>query len=458
MKPTIKVLSWAFLFAATTVVPGSAHAQSIKCDTPQEKAQCQIEYNRLEAERKEAEAAAAAQQLKSSSYERDIALLRAKIKAAQLDIQAKTLLIQTLGNDIQVKQAHIEDLEEHIAKNRQTLSQLLRKTNEFEAASLAEVLLSQSSISSFFNDVDTFQAVQESLKTLFEELRSDQAETEAEKDTLDKRRNTEVDARYEIQEQQKKVETNQKELQALLNISEQNKKAYASLAAQKAAQASKVLAALFPLAGSKAIPFGEALNYARIVYQKTGVQPAFLLALLKQETNIGGNVGTCYLTNTSAGSGVNTKTNAAVPNVMKASRDVQPFLAITKSLGYDYKTTVVSCPQSIGYGGAMGPAQFIPSTWMLLKDRIAAAVGVSVANPWKPLDAFMASAMYLSDLGGTSANGVSTNAQKNAACRYYSGQACGRVTGATGYANNILSMAYSGTNSIQSQIDLTQGY
>lgn len=97
------------VFATTLVaVPGGpTYAQSLKCDTPAEKAACQAEYNRLEGERKEAEAAAAAQQAKSSSYERDIALLRAKIKAAQLDIQAKTLLIQTLGNDIVGKQRHM---------------------------------------------------------------------------------------------------------------------------------------------------------------------------------------------------------------------------------------------------------------------------------------------------------------------------------------------------------------
>lgn len=467
-RKTRKPLISAFfvLVAATTAItatiivipPGIVHAQSVKCDTPAEKAACQAEYNRLEAERKEAEAAAAAEQAKSSSYERDIALLRAKIKAAQLDIQAKTLLIQTLGNDIVGKQRHINDLEGRIAKGKQTLADLLRRTNEIDDASLPEIILSQATVTGFLEDVDSFQAVQEGLRLRFEQIRSDQNETAAEKSALTNRQNAEVDARYSIQQQQKKVEANQKELQVLLNISEQNKKTYSSLAAQKAQQAAQILAALFPLAGSKAIPFGEALKYAKVVQESTGIQPAFLLALLKQETNIGGNVGTCYLTDTATGAGINTRTNAAVPNVMKGTRDVQPFLTITKSLGYDYKTTVVSCPQSIGYGGAMGPAQFIPSTWMIFKDRIAKAVGVAVANPWKPLDAFMASAMYLSDLGGASTKAVSTTAQKNAACRYYSGRTCGAVTGSTSYANNILYMAYSGNNSIQSQIELTQGY
>ena len=48
----------------------------------------------------------------------------------------------------------------------------------------------------------------------------------------------------------------------------------------------------------------------------------------------------------------------------------------------------------------MGPAQFIASTWVLFQDRITAALGLSTTpNPWNPQDAFMASSLYLSDLG-----------------------------------------------------------
>ena len=105
------------------------------------------------------------------------------------------------------------------------------------------------------------------------------------------------------------------------------------------------------------------------------------------------------MTNPSDGSGINTKNNTYVANVMKLSRDVQPFMSIVSSLGYDYKTTAVSCPQSIGYGGGMGPAQFIASTWTLLMDRVVAALNLSgPANPWKPMDSFMAAGLYMSDL------------------------------------------------------------
>ena len=81
----------------------------------------------------------------------------------------------------------------------------------------------------------------------------------------------------------------------------------------------------------------------------------------------------------------------------------------------------MSCPQSVGWGGAMGPAQFIASTWMIFKDRMATALKVKTPNPWEPEHAFMASSMYLSDLGASTQQ---YSAERNAACRYYSGRAC----------------------------------
>jgi hypothetical protein len=449
-----------YFFVATLVITGFplfSHAQTDAtptCNTPEQKAACQAMLQQVLAEEAQAQQQLSDAQSKSASLSQAIAVLTAKIKAAQLDIKAKNLLIQTLGNDIQDKANHIADLEDHISKGKQTMADLLRKTREMDQYSLPEVLLSQSTVTGFFNDVDAFDSLQQSLQTVGDQLRNDQASTSAEKDALTVRQNKEMDARYAIQQQEKNIESDQAQQQQLLSISKGNEKAYSTVVAQKAAKAAQIRSALFSLAGANAIQFGDAYNYAVQVYKQTGVPPAFLLAILKQETNIGGNVGTCYLTNQSDGSGINTKTNAYVANVMKPSRDVQPFLNITSTLGLDYKSSVVSCPQSVGYGGGMGPAQFIASTWMLLKDRVAAALGISdMPNPWRPADAFMAAGLYLADLG---ANSSSYTAQKNAACKYYSGRACGYVTGATAYGNSVLNLAYFNSNSMQSQIDALQ--
>jgi len=143
------------------------------------------------------------------------------------------------------------------------------------------------------------------------------------------------------------------------------------------------------------------------------------LAILTQESNLGANVGQCYLKNPDTGAGVGKNTGTPFWNVMKPTRDVEPFLEITNKLGFNAFQTAVSCPIAgvVGWGGAMGPAQFIPSTWMGYKDKVAALTGKSPANPWDIRDAFVAASVLLK------ANGANATYQGewNAAMRYFSG-------------------------------------
>ncbi|MEK7610119.1 MAG: lytic murein transglycosylase [Patescibacteria group bacterium] len=421
--------------------------------TPQQKAQLEAELAQVEADQKQAEKDLADAQGQSASITKDISVLTAKIKVAQLNIKAKNLLIESLGKDIQKKVDHIETLDERIQRGKDTLAQILRKTNEVGSYSLPEVILSQSSVTGFFKDLDNFNSVQEGLKTTFEQVRSDKIETESEKDALDKRKNAETDARYAIQQEEKSIKANEAEKQGLLKISKSNEKAYTNLLAERRARAAKIRATLFPLAGGQKISFPDALKYAQEASAKTGVRPAFLIAILTNESALGANVGNCYLTNQQTGDGVFTTTGLPSPFVMKPTRDVQPFLEITNALGLDPSRTVVSCQQvsAGGWGGAMGPAQFIPSTWKLMKDSIASLLGISgMPNPWDSRQAFMASALYLSNLGA--GNGGYT-AERNAACKYYSGSVCSKSRVIAGYGDNAIRKAIE----IQQDIDEQQG-
>jgi membrane-bound lytic murein transglycosylase B len=149
----------------------------------------------------------------------------------------------------------------------------------------------------------------------------------------------------------------------------------------------------------------------------TGVRPAFLLAVLTQESNIGRNVGQCYLKDPNTGSGIVAKTGKVISRVMKPSRDVPHFLTICKETGRNPYNTLVSCPMSFGYGGAMGPAQFIPSTWVMYKDRVRAITG-KAADPWNIRDAFLAAGLLLRDAGAAR---QTYNAEWRAAMVYFSG-------------------------------------
>ena len=101
--------------------------------------------------------------------------------------------------------------------------------------------------------------------------------------------------------------------------------------------------------------------------------------------------------------------------------DQSAFQSITQELGMNPDITPVSCPMSdgkgnrIGFGGAMGPAQFIPTTWLGYRGKVTAITGKS-ANPWDIRDAFLASAIKLKADGAGSVSG-----EWSAAMKYFSG-------------------------------------
>jgi hypothetical protein len=82
---------------------------------------------------------------------------------------------------------------------------------------------------------------------------------------------------------------------------------------------------LFTLRDTKAIPFGTAVSYAEKAEKATGVHPALTLAILRQETNLGANVGTCNRSTD--------PTSKSWENIMKSPRDTEPYKRIMADLG-----------------------------------------------------------------------------------------------------------------------------
>ena len=442
-----------FIFFSFVLIPVSTRAQVV-LNQAQKQAQLQADLAQVEKEIDETNQTLLSAQGQSASLKRDILILDTKIKAAQLNIKAKNLLIQSLGKDISQKQDQITDLEGKIEQGRETLTQIMQKTNEVDYYTLPEFLLSQNNLSTLFSDLDTFQSVQESLKITFEQIRNNETQTQTEKDALGKRKNSEEDALAVIQTEKNNIQSDEKEKQRLLSISKGNEQTYSQILADKKAKAAEIREALFALAGGgQAIPFGDALKYANEASKSTGIRPAFLLAILTQESALGKNVGSCYLTDLTTGAGASAKSGNLFPNVMHPTRDIPPFISITKSLGLDAMKTMVSCPilSAGGYGGAMGPAQFIASTWMLFKDRISKMIGITNPNPWNPEHAFTASALYLTDLGAYSGSPTS---EKNAACRYYSGKSCSAGSVSNSYGVQVMAKA---DNIQRTMIDPLQG-
>jgi membrane-bound lytic murein transglycosylase B len=409
-----------------------------------DKAYCRNQLNQIEAELADLLDKQKAQQKQTGTIKGDVDYLNAQINALKTKIKARALVIAQLRVDIKEKVNTINSLSGKIEREHASLAQLLRNTNEFDQDTFVHLILSDDSISNFYNDLESFNSIKEAVKASVDVINGVKTETEVAKKDLEKKQDAETDAKAQLENAQKTVAKSEADKKQLLNISKNKEAAYQLLAAQKKIQADKIRAALFPLAGtSTKIEFGTALAYAEEVKSKLGVDPAFLLAILTQESNLGANVGQCYVTNTETGAGVGKNTGTQFSNVMHPTRDIPPFLEITNDLGLNAFQTAISCPivGVKGYGGAMGPAQFIPSTWKMFTTRLKNILGHD-ASPWVPRDAFMASGMYLGDLGAT---GDSASAQNKAACRYY-----GSGGASCSYSKSVMSLKAK----IQANIDL----
>lgn len=402
----------------------SVHAQQFDClnltstSSQSDKDYCQRELEQIEAQLADLLNKQKEQQKQTGTLKGDVNFLTSQINALKTKIKARGLVIAQLKVSIKEKTSKIETLSEKIEREHESLAQLLRNTNEFDNKNLVHVVLADDSLSTFYNDLESYDTIKKAVEVSVNEIKGLKTQTEVQKQDLEKKQDAENDAKAELENAQKKVAQTEAEKKRLLELSKQKETEYQKLADEKRARANKIKSALFPLAGiSTKIEFGTALQYAKSAQAQTGVDPAFLLAILTQESNLGSNVGRCYLTDTATGAGVNISTGKAWSNLMKPSRDVAPFLEIVGKLGFDPYKTAVSCPiaGAGGYGGAMGPAQFIPSTWKLFEARLQKILG-HFASPWAPQDAFMASALYLTDLGAV---GNSTSSQLRAACKYY---------------------------------------
>lgn len=166
------------------------------------------------------------------------------------------------------------------------------------------------------------------------------------------------------------------------------------------------------------ITFGGALDIANYVSELVKIRPAFLLAITQEELALEKS-DLCYVTNFKTGEGIRSTDGKILKDTMHPKRDVPAFLKITEELGKDPLKTLVTCPMSFGTGGAMGPADFIPSTWLLYKKRIE-NITRKPADPWNIRDAFLAAGLFLADAGAKSKTYA---AEWKAAMIYFSGSA-----------------------------------
>jgi len=429
---------WLFLAVAVSIVSGYslsreqkflfptvAHAQSVD----DRKAELRNQLDKLQQEigayRNETDKL----NKESKTLQRDINLLNNQIRQLELQIQQSELSLKETEILIEQKNSQVQAIEKDIADRKDVLSVYLQDIYIYEQSNLLEIIFSSDSLSAFFEKIQSLEMIQSSLKDSLGAIGQLKTDLGKQKEELeaDLEEQKSLQALQEIQ--QITVLYKQGEKKTLLTETKGEESIFRNLVSQTQKNIDAIRGQLYMLEGvGVSMTLSEAAERAGKVAKVTGIRPAFLLAVLKQESSWGKNVG---------------RGNWRVD---MRPQDKDAFLAICKKLGLDPEKMPVSGKPSYGWGGAMGAAQFLPTTWLAYESEIAKATGHNPPSPWDLEDAFAAAAIKL---GRDGAIAKTDKTEWKAAMIYFAGSRWNNPVYAF-YGDSVMGLA----RVIQEQLDL----
>ncbi len=308
---------------------------------------------------------------------------------------------------------NIKEKEENIEKNKKKMAAIVRRMNRQKIDLKMIVLDDSKGVKEYIKSRDSMEGLQRNILHSLNELKE-------ERRNLEKVKEEKAEAKDALDSQKSGLEREKVKKSWLLG--EKNKEISKHDEKIKGIQRKidKLNSTLSSFLG-KSFNAKDIVEAVKFASKKTGVRKEFLMAMLDKETDLGRFTGGCTYKNTR----------------MRDS-DKSEFKKICKSLDYNYKKKKISCSLSYGYGGAMGVAQFMPTTWKGYKSRISSKTGNNPPDPWDLGDGIVAMALYLKDKGGDKKSG-----EYEAAARYYCGGNWHRSV-CYNYANTVKSWAKGG--------------
>ncbi len=340
-------------------------------------------------------------QQQGKTLSREISLLDTKIKAAGLEVLKLNLAIKQTESEIVDKNVALEEAELKIDREREVLGECIRLINDYDERGFLEMILRNDKLSDIFDEMSSFENIQGELQGSIKQIQQLKVDLAEDKENLEDRRE-ELNQLKVMQELQKRaIVIEQSEKKSLLSQTKGQETNYQKILDKTKTDAASVRKQLYLLEGvGVSMPLEQAYRYAQKVFNATGVRPAFLLAVLKNESSWGEKVGT------------------GTWRRDMHKRDQEAFLEICDKLGYNPDKMPVSRKPSYGWGGAMGPAQFLPSVWLSYEQQIAQLTGHNPPDPWSIEDSFMAAGIKLAQAG---ANQRTYQAEWKAAQVYFAG-------------------------------------
>lgn len=411
-KKVIAFIVIAFLFLSGWLnfqsdILGGSYAKAVsdeaKADLENKRSQLEKEIARLRQEIDGLKIQVGQKESEKKNLKKEVDILNGKIKAIELEIKTTELETEQLSFEIDLTEERIKAKEENLLKQKDFMAELMRALYLSDNKSLTEVLLEYDRLSDFWDEFQKNEALQENIGDAIENIKTSKQELENNRTKL---LDEQEEKNYflELKENQNRdLAVNKKTKQGILTstINEQKELQKQLEKGEKLLPAMIAQLRSLEIAG-QVINADTAIAAAKFASQATGVRPAYLLGILKVETNLGSNLGSgSYKTD-------------------MGPKQQPTFLEIIGELGLPETVPVSKKPKTYsGWGGAMGPAQMMPTTWVAYKAGVTSITGNNPPNPWDIKDAVVAMALKVSQIPGVV--GANFNAEYEAAARYFAG-------------------------------------
>ena len=406
----------------------------------QKRSEIERQISELERQAQQLDQSLAVVQTEKKTLANETKGLNTEVKRRELEIKRLNLALRKAALEITDRSGRIEILSEKIVKSKKVLGASLLFLYANDRNNALVILLKNKSLSDFFDSLHNLGKIQATIKETLLGFKDDRTLLEKEKNELQDFEEEQQQLKSLQEVERRFLAQKKKEKDDLLRLTKGKEDIFQKLLQSKKRDIASLKTQLFYLEKT-GITAEDAVRTADLAAKRAGIRTAFLLALLEVETGkqfedgvitVGTNLGTgnwqrdlydCYINLGKRGA---------------AESEKRAFFSITEGLGLDPDKMPVSRRPSYGCGGAMGPAQFLPTTWLRFATRVAALTGHNPANPWNTEDAFTAAAVFLADAGADS----QTRAGEIAAAKtYLSGNPNCKKTICSYYSNRILSLS-----------------
>jgi peptidoglycan hydrolase CwlO-like protein len=314
---------------------------------------------------------------KAEQVQQDLNASQSQLNQVQSQVYSTQNIIKKTEEDISRKEGELDNLNNRLELNRNILRTYIREIYYLSQEDpLIRLALGKQNLGELVVNFDSLVNVKEKVLATIEEIDKTKEEIEGVKNKLATKK-----------EEHEKILVDKKEEQGQIYGDVQEKKLTLAEIQKKMSRLRSMLSAFL----GKSFTLDDVVREVKYASGKTGVRKEFIFAMLDKETDLGRFTGGCYYS----------KGKNPVKKHMK-SADQSAFLDLMDELGYGDNDQKLSCWPGYGYGGAMGIAQFMPSTWLGYKTAIKNYTGHNPPNPWNITDGIIGMAEKLKRAGAAS--------------------------------------------------------